>query len=77
MADTPLAAVNNLKRTHAQEIVTALQAVTALIEAQPDLWFGGLPPILAQMVQQADHPAACHRPAARRLRHRSRAPRLN
>lgn len=55
MADTPLAAVNILKRNHAQEVVTALQSVTALIEAQPELWFGGLPPILAQMVQQTDH----------------------
>lgn len=55
MADTPLDTVNNLKRGHAQEIVDALSAVTVLIESQPELWFGGLPPILAQMVQQADH----------------------
>jgi hypothetical protein len=55
MTDTPLDTVNNLKRGHAQEVVTALQTVTALIESQPDLWFGGLPPILAQMVQQAEH----------------------
>lgn len=55
MADTPLETVNGLKRNHAQEIVDALQALNTLIEAQPALWFGGLPPILAQMVQQADH----------------------
>lgn len=55
MTDTPLQTVNNLKRDHAQEIADALGALTALIEAQPDLWFGGLPPILSQMVQQAEH----------------------
>lgn len=55
MTDTPLETVNGLKRSHAQEIVIALQSLSTLVEGQPALWFGGLPPVLAQMVQQAEH----------------------
>ena len=54
MTDTPIDTVNGLKRTHAQEVIDALQGISNLIGSKPDLWFGGLPPILAQAIQQTE-----------------------
>lgn len=44
MTEATLDQVNELKRAHAREILAATEALQALIDQKPDLWFGGLPP---------------------------------
>ena len=55
MPDTSLAAVNNDKKAHAEAIIAKAEELRAVIQAQPDLWFGGLPPVLTQMDHFLNH----------------------
>lgn len=50
MPDTPnaLETVNAAKRAHASAVIDAMNSVTALINSQPELWFGGLPPLFEE-----------------------------
>lgn len=40
--------VNEAKRQHVGAVLDMVDQVRDLIRSQPDLWFGGLPPILGQ-----------------------------
>lgn len=52
MTDTPEIIA---KKAHAVEILTALDSLKDLIESEPLLWFGGLPPALIQIVNLVEH----------------------
>lgn len=41
-------AVIEAKRDHCRAIITQLEALSTLIDSEPQLWFGGLPPLLVQ-----------------------------
>lgn len=36
--------LNDAKKAHAASIIAAAEALVSVIEQNPDLWFGGLPP---------------------------------
>lgn len=55
MPDTSLAAVNNDKKAHAEAIIAKAEELRTVIQAQPDLWFGGLPPVLNQVDHLLTH----------------------
>lgn len=38
------------KQAHGTEIIAAMSALKDLIGSQPDLWFGGVPPIYGQIL---------------------------
>jgi len=61
MTTTPLETVNGLKTAHASAILAKIAEVVALIGAEPDLWFGGLPPVFEDLLRVADHRSAAIR----------------
>lgn len=61
MTTTPLETVNATKVDHATAILDKIAEVVALIGSQPDLWFGGLPPVFEDLLRVADHRSAAIR----------------
>lgn len=41
--------LNALKRTHAEAIIASISGLRDVIASEPELWFGGLPPVLTQL----------------------------
>ena len=41
--------INAAKAVHAQDVIDAMAGIRTLLTSQPDLWFGGLPPVMVQL----------------------------
>lgn len=52
MATTSTA--KQLKQQHGQQIIAKLDELAGLINAENELWFGGLPPVLSQIANNTE-----------------------
>ena len=55
---TALEEVNAAKKAHALLVYNKLQELKILIDGQPEVWFGGLPPLFMQAHNNATFQAA-------------------
>ena len=50
-----MATQKQLKQQYAQSVLAKMADVRTQAETDPDLWFGGLPPVITMMLGQIDY----------------------
>jgi len=53
-----MATQKQLKQQYAQTVLAKMADVRTQAESDPDLWFGGLPPVVTQTIGQLDYLAS-------------------
>lgn len=55
MAVSPAEAIKAAKLEQAERIIAAINEARKAIQSEPDLWFGGLPPVFVQVDVDLDY----------------------
>lgn len=61
MNEEAITTVNDLKKAHAVAVIASMEALKLQIKAEPEIWFGGEPPLFDEVNRFLEHRATAIR----------------